>query len=415
MAHPDVAVDVLIVGAGPTGSAAAYHAAHAGRSVLLIDAASFPRDKTCGDGLTPRAIKELHALQLAEEVTAHYRNQGLFLHGYGGDVQAPWPDSGFGRIGSAMKRRDFDTLLFRHAQQQDGVSTWENAEAQRAHIYGGRIERVEVRYQDELRVVTPRTVLVADGVRSSFGRQLGRQWHRDQVFGIAARAYCTTPRGDDPWMHSHVELCDEQGTVQPGYGWIFPLGGDEVNIGCGALSTASRPAQINTKKLLASYAEQQRQQWQLDAPREIASALLPMGGAISSVAGKNWMLLGDAAALVNPLNGEGIDYGMESARLAVELMQHSSAVREEWPRLLREHYGESFRLARRLARVLTYPQFLPVAGPLAMRGLGGRVLMPAAARLMGNLITESDRDLVARVWHGAQRCLGWVDDTPLWS
>ncbi|WKD60276.1 Putative oxidoreductase [Corynebacterium ciconiae DSM 44920] len=415
MAHPDVAVDVLIVGAGPAGSAAAYHAAHAGQSVLLIDAASFPRDKTCGDGLTPRAIKELHSLHLAHQVTSRYRNQGLFLHGYGGDVQAPWPESTFGRLGSAMKRRDFDTLLFRHAQQQDGVDTWENAEALSPQLYAGRIEQVEVRHGGEIRMVRPRMVLVADGVRSSFGRKLGRQWHREQVYGIAARAYCTTARGDDPWMHSHVELRDEQGHLQPGYGWIFPLGSDEVNIGCGALSTAARPAQINTKKLLLSYAAQQREHWQLEPSREIASALLPMGGAISSVAGANWMLLGDAAALVNPLNGEGIDYGMESARLAVELMGHTSRVREAWPRLLREHYGESFRLARRLARVLTYPQFLPAAGPVAMRGIGGRVLMPAAARLMGNLITDSDRDLVARVWHGAQRSLGWVDDTPLWD
>ena len=116
-----------------------------------------------------------------------------------------------------------------------------------------------------------------------------------------------------------------------------------------------------------------------------------MGGAVSTVAGANWMLIGDAAACVNPLNGEGIDYGLETAAMAVSLLGGKDFTLV-WPDRLRAAYGEAFVLARTAARLLTYPQFLPVAGPVALRGPVGRMLMPAAARLMGNLVTDEDRD-----------------------
>ena len=128
-----------------------------------------------------------------------------------------------------------------------------------------------------------------------------------------------------------------------------------------------------------------------------------MGGAVSNVAGPNWALIGDAAACVNPLNGEGIDYGMETAVMAVELLGEGKDLTLAWPYALRRAYGDAFALARTAALLLTYPQFLPAAGPLALRGLGGRYLMPAAARLMGNLVTEEDTDLIARAWRAAGR------------
>lgn len=408
-------VDVLVIGAGPTGSTAALHAADAGFDTLLIDAATFPRDKTCGDGLTPRAIHQLTRLGLAERVTGNYHNNGLKLHGYGGSVTAPWPDGYYGTVGSAMPRTRFDALLVDAAVER-GVSLWQGATAADVEFDGARLAGVVVKHAGVEVTVRAKYVLVADGVRSTFGKLLGRQWHRGEVYGIAARSYCSSPRHDDPWMHSHVELRDVDGGIQPGYGWIFPLGDGDVNLGCGALSTDARPAKINTKKLLQFYAEQQREDWSLGKPREITSALLPMGGAVSNVAGRNWMLLGDAAACVNALNGEGIDYGMETAELAVQLLHEGKDFTLLWPDVLRANYGEAFLLARTAARLLTYPNFLPLVGPLGLRGPVGATLMPAAARLMGNLITDEDRDLLARLWRLAGRGMSAVRrDTPLWS
>lgn len=405
---------LLIVGAGPAGATAATWAASRGFDTLLIDAAAFPRDKTCGDGLTPRAIHHLERLGLSTQILDRYSNRGLKLHGFGGSVTAPWPRGTFGAVGSAMPRADLDHLLLRTAQRA-GAAVWQDAQALRPVLESGRIREVIVRHEGREQRVRPAAVLVADGVRSPLGKQLGRTWHQEEVYGIAARSYCTTPRHREPWIHSHLELRDAEGTTQPGYGWIFPLGTGEVNLGCGALSTTRRRAKVNTKKLLEHYARQQREEWELGPTRGVASALLPMGGAVSTVAGRNWMLIGDAAACVNPLNGEGIDYGMETAELAISLVG-TSDYRRAWPAALRERYGEAFALARAAARLLTYPRLLPAVGPLALRGPLGARLMPAAARLMGNLITEEDRDLVARAWRAA----GWTaarvpGRRPLWG
>ena len=397
-------VDLVVVGAGPAGSAAAIAAQRAGLRTLLLDAQGPRRDKTCGDGLTPRAVDTLRRLGL--DVPA-YRNRGLKLHGFGGDVVAPWPRG----EGSASPRATFDAMLV-DAASRAGADVRQNTAATGVQFDGSAISAVETTGG----VVRTRWVVVADGVRSPFGKLLGRQWHRGQVYGIAARSYCASPFADEPWMHSHVELRDADGEIQPGYGWIFPLGDGHVNLGCGALSTDARPAKVNTKKLLSLYASQQRDEWQLGPEQDVASALLPMGGAVSNVAGPNWALIGDAAACVNPLNGEGIDYGLETAVLAVELVAQGGDLTLAWPAQLREYYGDAFTLARTLARLLTYPQFLPLAGPVALRGLGGKYLMPAAARLMGNLVTDEDRDLVARAWRVAGKgARAAAHGQPLWD
>ncbi|QDZ43228.1 geranylgeranyl reductase family protein [Corynebacterium sp. sy039] len=409
-----ITTDVLIVGAGPAGSAAAIHSAQRGFHTVLVDMANFPRDKTCGDGLTPRAISELAQLGLARTITDAYTSQGLKLHGFGGSVTAPWHDSTYGTIGSAMPRVQFDQLLFDRACSMPEVQPLTGSAAVKVELEG-HIRSVEL--ADGTRIF-PRFVIVADGVRSTFGKLLGRTWHRGEVYGIAARSYCTTPYADEPWIHSHLELRAPDNSVQPGYGWIFPLGAHNgtANVGCGALSTAKRPAKINTKKLLAHYVSQTSDQWHFGTPQQVTSALLPMGGAVSNVAGANWLLIGDAAACVNPLNGEGIDYGLETARLGVELLGEHKDLTFIWGQTLRDHYGEAFLLARTAARLLTYPQFLPVVGPLALGKPFGSLLMPAAARLMGNLVSEHDKDIVARAWRLSAKTIGKLrGNTPLWS
>ena len=119
------------------------------------------------------------------------------------------------------------------------------------------------------------------------------------------------------------------------------------------------------------------------------------------------MFVGDAAGCVNPLNGEGIDYGLETGRLAAQMLSRESDFTKAWPSELRAHYGYAFSIARRLAGILTVPKFLPVAGPIGMRS---ESLMTVALRVMGNLVTDEDHDLVARLWRGAGRLSLKLDD-----
>jgi geranylgeranyl reductase family protein len=417
--------DVLVVGAGPAGSAAAAWAARAGLDVVLVDAATFPRDKTCGDGLTPRAIGEMKKLGLEDWLRAHTVNHGLRAHGFGQTLLLPWPGGSLPDWGSAVARTELDDHL-RTVAIKSGARAIDGARAVGVRREGERVAAVEFRGPqavpevrgapatslkghtsitdtgaDGTYEIACRWLVVADGVRSPLGKVLGREWHRDTVYAVAGRAYVDSEMSDDPWISSHLELRDEQGELVSGYGWIFPLGDGTVNLGAGTLATSRRPAEVAIKPLMQTYADTIGQDFGLSGElRTPTSALLPMGGAVSNVAGPNWALIGDAAACVNPLNGEGIDYGLETGRLVAEHIAGGSGLGEAWRTTLVEHYGESFSIARRLAGIATQPKVVAALGPAGMRS---DWLMTLALRWMGNLVDDADRDRAARVWRWAGR------------
>lgn len=392
-----VHADVVVVGAGPAGSAAAAWAARRGRDVLVIDSAQFPRDKACGDGLTPRAIAELRELGLGEWLEGRVSHHGLRMAGFGAQREVRWPGPSFPATSSAVPRTELDDRI-RQVAADSGAKMLLGVKAVDVeHDATGRARTLQL---DDGQEIGVGELIVADGARSTLGRVLGRQWHQETVYGVAIRAYIETPRHAEPWITSHLELRSPEGEVLPGYGWIFPLGNGEVNIGVGALATEKRPADAALRPLLAHYTDLRRDEWGFEGqPRLAKSALLPMGGAVSGVAGPNWMLIGDAAACVNPLNGEGIDYGLETGRLAADLLG-SGDLSAAWPAVLQEHYAAGFSMARRLAILLTVPKFLPITGPVAMRS---QYLMTVAVRAMGNLVTEEDTDAIARIWRRAGR------------
>ena len=395
--------EVVVIGAGPSGSAAAAWAARDGRDVLVVDAAEFPRDKACGDGLTPRAVSELTALGLGHWLDGRIRHDGLRLSGFGRSLEVPWPGPSLPPVSSAVPRTELDDRIRKVAEESGASMLLGRKCVDVERDSAGRVTAVVLA---DGRTIGCRTLIVADGARSPLGRVLGRQWHQDTVYGVAARGYLASPRADEAWISSDLELRSADGQVLPGYGWIFPLGNGEVNIGVGALATAKRPADVALRPLIRHYTDTKRKAWGFQGPvRAVSSALLPMGGAVSGVSGPNWMLVGDAAACVNPLNGEGIDYGLETGRLAAEYVGAPDLTRE-WPAQLSAHYGRGFSVARRLGLLLTVPRFLPLAGPVGMRS---RALMTIAVRVMGNLVTDEDADRVARVWRRAGSLSGLAD------
>ncbi|HET8959190.1 geranylgeranyl reductase family protein, partial [Nocardioides sp.] len=374
--------------------------ARAGLDTLLVDAAVFPRDKTCGDGLTPRAIHELQLLGLEDWLRAHTVNQGLRAHGFGQTLLLPWPGGSLPAWGSAVARTELDDHL-RTTAIKAGADAVDGARAVDVRLDGGRVAAVTFRRDGEVFEVSCRRLVVADGVRSPLGKLLGREWHKDTVYAVAGRSYLASTESDDPWISSHLELRGDEGELLSGYGWIFPLGSGEVNLGVGTLATQERPANIAIRPLMQRYADERRADFGLSGDlRAPTSALLPMGGAVSQVAGPNWALIGDAAACVNPLNGEGIDYGLETGRLVVDVMSEHHDLSAVWPGLLRANYGEAFSIARRLAGLVTLPGVLRTLGPAGMRS---DWLMTLALRWMGNLVTDDDRDRAARVWRWAGR------------
>jgi geranylgeranyl reductase family protein len=401
--------DVVVVGAGPSGSAAAAWARRRGRDVLVIDSARFPRDKACGDGLTPRAVAELELLGLGPWLDGRIRHRGLRMSGFGADVEVDWPGPSFPPTSSAVPRTELDDVIRRVAVDEGAEMLLGSKAVDVAHDASGRVSVVTLGDGTEIGCTE---LIVADGARSTLGRALGRTWHQQTVYGVAIRGYLATPRSDEPWITSHLELRSPEGKVLPGYGWIFPLGNGEVNIGVGALATTKRPADMALRPLMSYYTGLRREEWGfVGEPRAGLSALLPMGGAVSGVAGRNWMLVGDAAACVNPLNGEGIDYGLETGRLAADLLG-SGDLSEAWPTELRRHYARGFSVARRLGLLLTIPRFLPATGPIAMRS---HFMMGIAVRVMGNLVTDDDADWIARIWRTAGAGSRRLDSRPPFS
>ena len=235
--------DVLVVGAGPAGAAAAAWTARLGMETVLADAATFPRDKTCGDGLTPRAIAEMERLGLGEWVRGHGTNRGLRAAGFGQELLLPWPGGSLPDYGSAVPRTELDDKIFRVAIEA-GAKPLEGARAVDAERdASGKVKAVTFKLGKDK---TPHPIecdrlIVADGVRSPLGRVLGREWHRETAYGVAGRSYVKSGRSDDPWISSHLELRGEEGELLPGYGWIFPLADGEVNLGVGALATIWTP------------------------------------------------------------------------------------------------------------------------------------------------------------------------------
>ena len=407
-----IKTDVLVVGAGPAGSAAATWAARQGLEVTIIDKEKFPRDKPCGDGLTPRAINELNKLGLSDWLSGRPKNLGLRAAGFGQELLLPWNGNSLPSYGSAAPRTELDQRVLQVATSA-GAKLLEGYAATDVVLADQRIKTVKAETENGIVEISANRVIIADGARSQLGRKLGRQWHRDTAYGVAARAYIDSERSDDPWISSHLELRGTQNEVLSGYGWIFPLGNGQVNIGVGTLATQKRPADLNLRALLNQYTQEQRTTWKLSGELNSPwSALLPMGGAVSGVAGVNFMFIGDSAGCVNPLNGEGIDYGLETGRLAAEMLLTESDFSNTWPSELQNHYGYAFSIARRLAGYLTIPGLLPALGPIGMRS---RTLMKVALRVMGNLVTEEDKDITARLWRSAGSVSSKLDSRPPFS
>ncbi len=290
---------VVVVGAGPAGSAAAAWAARAGNDVLVIDSASFPRDKACGDGLTPRAVAELERLGLRGWLDTRIRHRGLRMSGFGGEVKVDWPGPSFPSTGSAVARFELDDRIRKVAEDSGARMLLGTKAVATQHDSSGRVTSVILADGTE---VSCRQLIVADGARSSLGRKLGRRWHQETVYGVAARGYLTTARADDPWLTSHLELRSPDGAVLPGYGWIFPLGNGEVNIGVGALSTSKRPADLALRPLIDYYTDLRRDEWGFTGkPRAVgrgaAGLPRPVAGVAVAAAAALWpRLLGGAQA-----------------------------------------------------------------------------------------------------------------------
>jgi geranylgeranyl reductase family protein len=420
----DRQADVVVVGAGPAGAATAYHLAQAGADVLLLEKASFPRDKVCGDGLTPRAVRQLVGMGFDLDEPGWQKNKGLRIIGAGHRLELPWPElASFPPYGAARARADLDELLARHAQEA-GARLHERTQVTGPVLDGsGRVVGVTARPLDEdgRRAgdeVTYRAPVVVgcDGVSARLALALGLERREDRPMAVAVRAYYETPRHDDPWMESWLELWDGEpgrSNLLPGYGWVFGLGNGTANVGMGILDSSAAFQHVDYKQLLRSWLAHTPAEWGFsdDANRvgRIGSAALPMAFNRKPHYTRGVLLVGDSGGMVNPFNGEGIDYALEAGHLAAETALQALArpegparerVLEGYAAALDAAYGGYFTLGRVFARLIGHPTVMKQA---TRHGLPRPALMRFMLKLMANLTDPRDGDASDRLINALSR------------
>jgi menaquinone-9 beta-reductase len=390
-------VDVLVVGAGPSGAAAAFWLASRGRRVVVVEKKRFPREKTCGDGLTPRAVRQLHDIGLADRLRDFQRFDGLRSVGHGVTLELAWPEHpDFPPYGYVVRRRELDEMVADQAVKA-GATLRQGVEATTPVIEGGLLAGALVHDRESGRdeVIRARYVVVADGANSRFGRALGTARDRSFPLGMAIRGYFTSPLHDEPWIESHLDIRDKEGNHLPGYGWIFPVGDGTVNVGVGLLSTFSGWKHINTTHLMEAFCETAPDRWGISpatATGAPTGGRLPTGGSVTPRVGPTFLVTGDAAGYVNPFNGEGISVAYETGRLAADAIDLALATNDglalqTYDARLDETYGLYFKVARVFVRAIGNPA---VMRELSRIGFQSRTLMDWTLRIMANLLQPDE-------------------------
>ncbi|MCN0152882.1 geranylgeranyl reductase family protein [Salinispora arenicola] len=405
--------DVIVVGAGPGGSATAYHLARHGVRVLLLEKTEFPREKVCGDGLTPRAVRQLVRMGVDTSVEAGWlRNRGLRVIGGGLRLELDWPDlASFPNYGLVRTRLDFDDLLARQAVSA-GAKLRTGVEVTGPTLdRAGRVVGVEAAVGPEREPVTFRAPLVvaADGVSGRFPLALGLVKRDDRPIGVAVRRYyrCAV-KHDDNYLESWLELRSKgSDALLPGYGWIFGLGDGRVNVGLGVLNSSSAFGKTNYRRLLTDWLANTPEEWgitdETNAEGPILGAALPMGFNRVPHYSRGALLVGDSGGMVNPFNGEGIAYAMESGELAAEIavqaLARPAGVEREralaaYPTELKARFGGYYRLGGIFVKLIGRPEIMRAA---TKYGLPHPMLMRFVLKLLANLTDPRDGDAMDRV------------------
>ena len=369
----------------------------AGHRVLVVEKKRFPREKTCGDGLTPRAVRQLEDMGLGPQLSGSLRYDGLRSIAHGVTLELEWPEHpDFPDYGYVVRRRDLDEMVA-DAAAGAGAEVWTGAEAVAPLVEDGLVVGAVVR---------------RDGVDGAGAGPLRGGRRRRQLplrpgaghapatarypLGMAVRGYFTSPFHDEPWIESHLDLRDRDGNHLPGYGWIFPVGDGTVNVGVGLLSTFSGWKSINTSALMDAFVETAPARWGISPETSCGAPTggkLPTGGSVTPNIGPTWLVVGDAAGSVNPFNGEGISLAYETGRLAADAVSAALTTGDglalaPLPAAARgDRTASTGRWRGAFVRAIGNPA---VMRELTRVGMQSRPLMEWVLRIMANLLRPDE-------------------------
>ena len=414
--------DVIVVGAGPGGSSAAYHLARAGLDVLLLEKSTFPREKVCGDGLTPRAVKQLVGMGIPlDPVDGWFPNKGIRIIGGGVRIELDWPElSSYPGFGLVRTRRGFDEIVARAAQRA-GARLLEGVTVTGPVLDDGAQRIVGVTARDTAapgngdggteRTYRARLVVAADGNSSRLSLAMGLRKRDDRPLGVAIRTYYTSPRHDDDYLETWLDLWDGSALL-PGYGWIFGVGDGTSNVGLGLLNTSTSFGHVDYRAMLRRWLATMPPEWGFGEENQtgpVRGAALPMGFNRTPHYTSGLLLVGDAGGMVNPFNGEGISTAMESGEIAAQVIVQALARPDRasaelalrgYPQALKDAYGGYYALGRSFVGAIGHPWFMKFA---TRHGLPRPALMRFTMKLLANLTEPRGGDAADRVINALSR------------
>ncbi len=389
--------DLIVVGGGPAGSSAAWRAATSGARVLVLDKARFPRDKPCGDGLTPRAVASIASIGLENELKRFNRVEKLRVNGAGRTLTFDWPASDdFPDFGYVIARTDLDEMMLRHAEGA-GAEVREGVTVVGPIVENGIVRGVVSRINGSTEEIRAGIVIAADGASSRVARAVGMQMSARRPIGLAVRAHfeAKRPAEDDLVIESFLELRDGEALL-PGYGWIFPMGEGRINVGVGILSSYKGWRDVNTAHLMEAFMRSLPASWELPDISSLRESgqlkgwRLPMGLGVWPPWRPGVIACGDAAGVVNPFNGEGISEAVESgvagAEVALAALDGGGPTElGEYSRRLDAMWGPYYRLGRTFVKLIGRPRIMRTLTSVGMRV---PPVMEFAFKLLANLYHE---------------------------
>ncbi|UOQ67423.1 geranylgeranyl reductase family protein [Hymenobacter volaticus] len=363
--------EICILGAGPGGATAALHLANAGRPCLLLDRATFPRDKVCGDALSGKVLSELRRIDAV--LPARLEAAPVQLPSWGIDFYAPngrklavpfkpnynaTTDHAAGHI---SKRIDFDNFLIWEVRRRPEIEFREGVDiSQHEQQPDGRWLLKDT---SGTPVALTRLLLVANGAQSSFARQIGGHALEPAHHCAGLRAYYRGVRNLHPDNFIELHFIKD---FLPGYLWVFPLPNGEANVGVGMLTEAVSKKKVNLREkltdMLATHPALKDRFANAERLGPVRGFGLPLGSKRRKLSGPNFLLLGDAASLIDPFSGEGISHAMVSGRHAADWAGRALATKDfstpfltGYDKAVYNRLGQELRLSRVMQRLLNYP------------------------------------------------------------
>jgi geranylgeranyl reductase family protein len=424
--------DVVVIGGGPAGSVMAWSLARRGVRVAVVERATFPREKVCGDFVEPGGLRILEAMQCRPALEDLSRlpitSTRVFIGSqvaYRGDIPYYEQKHGLPPYGYIVPRHELDTHLLDHAQAAS-ATVYQGCAASEIRREGGFM-RVSVHSRQRNFTLSSRLVVGADGTESIVARSFGLARTDRRYIAISQRAYV---EGVSVELGEAAICFDDD--LFPGYGWMFPMAGGRANIGVGILSESCHRYGISVPKLFTAFVEKLRIRHPGCAEMRVVGK--PVGGVVKTYGGigrnhtDGGVLIGDAGSFVDPMTGEGITPGMESALIAASTIVESfeqgrfdAAFLSRFERDFRRYFDPAMLyldLCAALLRNWHFREFWLRAG---MRGFAEASANPVFARVAGSTfggLEVRPSLILAQVWSrifgdlsegGVQMFLGFLN------